>query len=73
MQTFPPRVEQTSIEKPAPSLLRGLPPCVGQTPVRRSLHDLAEDVIPVRGAGSVRRAGNPPPDKRVTQRVEQTP
>ena len=38
---------------------------MGQTPVRRSLHDLAEDVIPVRGAGSVRRAGNPP-DKRVT-------
>ena len=33
---------------------------MGQTPVRRSLHALAEDIIPVRGAGSVRRAGNPP-------------
>ena len=40
--------------------IRDVPPCVGQTPVRRSLHDLAEDIIPVRGAGSVRRAGNPP-------------
>ena len=38
---------------------------MGQTPVRRSLHDLAEDIIPVRGADSVRGAGNPP-DKRVT-------
>ena len=43
-----------------PASFRDVPPCVGQTPVRRSLHALAEDIIPVRGAGSVRGAGNPP-------------